>query len=76
MIINIREQRNPKTGKPETVISDIKHNPQVIENLARKLKRSCGAGGHVDRKSIIIQGSHSQNIKKILENEGFTTKTV
>jgi translation initiation factor 1 (eIF-1/SUI1) len=74
--INIREQRNPKTGKPETVISDIKHNPQVIEKLASKLKSSCGAGGYVDKKSIIIQGSHSQNVKKILENEGFTIKTV
>lgn len=71
MKVKIREQRNSKTGKPETVISDINHNPQVIEKLAKKLKSSCGAGGHIDKKSIIIQGSHSQKVIPILQKEGF-----
>lgn len=71
MIVKIREQRNPKTGNPVTVISDIKHNPQVIEKLAKKLKSSCGAGGFVDGKTITIQGSHTDRIKPILEKEGF-----
>ncbi|TVR34178.1 MAG: translation initiation factor [Balneolaceae bacterium] len=71
MKVKISEQRNSKTGKLETVISEINHNPEVIEKLARKLKRSCGAGGHVDKKSIIIQGSHSQKVTSILKKEGF-----
>jgi translation initiation factor 1 (eIF-1/SUI1) len=54
-----------------TVVSNIKHNPQVIEKLAAKLKSSCGAGGHVEGKSITIQGSHTEKIKKILEKDGF-----
>ncbi|MCC5906544.1 MAG: translation initiation factor [Balneolaceae bacterium] len=71
MIVKIREQRNPKTGNPVTVISDIKHNPQVIENLAKKLKSACGAGGFVDGKTITVQGSHTDRIKPILKKEGF-----
>lgn len=71
MKLKITEGRNPKTGKPITIISDIKHNPQVIDNLASKLKSQCGAGGHVEKKKIIIQGSHTDKVQSILEKEGF-----
>ncbi|MEX2601402.1 MAG: translation initiation factor [Balneolaceae bacterium] len=71
MKLTINEQRNPKTGKPVTVISGIIHNPGVIDDLASKLKSSCGAGGHVEGKSIIIQGSHREKVKKILRKDGF-----
>ena len=72
MKISIKEERNPKTGNPITVISGVKHNPQHIEKLAKKLKSSCGAGGHIDGKTIVIQGSHTEKVKTILSSEGFT----
>jgi predicted translation initiation factor SUI1 len=72
MKVTIKEQRNPKTGKPVTVISGITHNPQVIEKLEKKLKSNCGAGGHVEGKTIIIQGSHSDKVKTILEKDGYS----
>ncbi len=75
MKLTISEKRNPKTRKPMTVIDGIIHNPQVIEKLSKKLKSSCGTGGHVDRKSIILQGSHIQKVKEILEKEGYDIKT-
>lgn len=71
MKLKIKQERNPKTGKAITVISDIKHNPQVIEKLASKLKSGCGAGGHVEGKSIIIQGAKTDQARKILQKEGF-----
>lgn len=71
MKVKIQEKRNPKTGKPITVITGITHNPQVIEKLEKKLKSRCGAGGHVEGKTIIIQGSHTDKIKTILESEGY-----
>ncbi|WP_234572168.1 translation initiation factor [Rhodohalobacter sp. 614A] len=71
MTLKIHEERNPRTGNQMTVVSNIKHNPQVIEKLASKLKSSCGAGGHVEGKSIAIQGSHTDKVKKILQKEGF-----
>lgn len=72
MKLTLKEQRNPKTGKPVTVISGLTHNPQVIEKLEKKLKSSCGAGGYTDKKTIYIQGSHRNQIIKILEKEGYT----
>lgn len=74
MKLNVREQRNPKTGNPVTVISGIIHNPGVIDDLASKLKSSCGAGGHVEGKSIIIQGAHTEKVKKILQKDGYVFK--
>ncbi|MDX1641651.1 MAG: translation initiation factor [Balneolaceae bacterium] len=74
MKLKIEEKRNPRTGNPITVISGIKHNPQVIEKLARKLKSACGAGGHIEGKTISIQGSHTNKAKKLLEKEGFDVK--
>lgn len=70
--LDIKEKRNPKTGNPMTVISGIKHNPQVIEKLAKKLKSNCGAGGHVEGKTIFIQGAHTEKVKTLLGKEGFT----
>ena len=72
MKLSIKEQRNPKTGKPMTVITGLTHNPQVIEKLEKNLKSSCGAGGYTEKKTIFIQGSHIDKIKKILEKEGYT----
>ena len=74
MVLNIHEERNPRTGNPITVVSNIKHNPQVIDDLATKLKSSCGAGGNVEGKSIKIQGSHTNKVKSILQKEGFDVK--
>ncbi len=71
MKLTLKEERNPKTGKPVTVVSGLTHNPQVIEKLEKKLKSICGAGGYIEKKTIYIQGSHSSRIKKILEKEGF-----
>lgn len=71
MKVKVTERRNPKTRKPETVISGITHNPQVIENLEKKLKSSCGAGGYTEKKVIYIQGSHTKKIQSILTKEGY-----
>lgn len=74
MNVKISEKRNPKTGNPTTVITGITHNPQVIEKLEKKLKSSCGAGGHTEGKTIIIQGAHTDKIKKILEKDGYSVQ--
>lgn len=71
MKVKVQERRNPKTGKPETTITGITHNPQVIEKLEKKLKSSCGAGGYTEKKTIYIQGSHINKISSILAKEGY-----
>ncbi|MFO7845729.1 MAG: translation initiation factor [Balneolaceae bacterium] len=74
MNVKLSEERNPKTGNPVTVVRGITHNPQVIEKLEKKLKSSCGAGGHTEGKTIYIQGSHSDKIRSILNKEGYNIR--
>lgn len=71
MKVTIRTVKNPKNGKPMTEVSGITHNPQVIDQLEKKLKGACGAGGHTDKKTIYVQGSHLSTIKKILLKDNY-----
>ncbi|SHF86993.1 translation initation factor SUI1, putative [Fodinibius roseus] len=72
MAIKIRKETGGRRGKTVTMISNIKHNPQVIEDLEKKLKKHCGAGGTSYAKTIEIQGDHVDKVRKFLEKEGFS----
>ena len=52
MKLAITVDKSGRRGKQVTVIKNIQHNPQVIENLAKKLKQQLGTGGTVKGKSI------------------------
>ena len=71
MAINVKKETAGRKGKVVTLISGIQHNPQVIEDLEKKLKQHCGAGGTSYKKTIEIQGEHVDKIKKYLKKEGF-----
>ncbi|MDX1617479.1 MAG: translation initiation factor [Balneolaceae bacterium] len=74
MAVNITLDRSGRRGKTVTVISNIQHNPRVIEELESKLKQHCGAGGTSYAKTIEIQGDQVDKVKKFLEKEGFDVK--
>jgi len=74
--VTIQVKRNPRTGKPVTVISGILHNPQVIKNLETKLKKTCGAGGYSEAKTINLNGDHKLKAGDILTKEGFEVKVI
>ena len=71
MAIKIRKETGGRRGKTVTVVSNIKHNPQVIEKLEKQLKQQCGAGGTSYAKTIEIQGDHVDKVRKFLEKEGY-----
>ena len=74
MAVTVKKETAGRRGKTVTVISNIKHNPQVIEKLAKKLKKHCGAGGTTYKKVIEVQGDHVDKVKSFLEKEGFDVK--
>lgn len=71
MAIKVKKETAGRKGKTVTVISNIKHNPQVIEDLAKELKQHCGAGGTNYKKTIEIQGDQVDKVKKYLTKEGY-----
>jgi len=72
MKLSILVDKSGRRGKQVTIIKNIQHNPQVIEDMAKKLKQQLSTGGTVKGKSIEIQGDHLIKIKALLEKEGFT----
>jgi len=74
MAIKIRKETKGRRGKSVTVISNIQHNPQVIEKLAKQLKQHCGAGGTNYKKTIEIQGDQVDKVRDYLIGEGYDVK--
>lgn len=74
MAISIKKDTSGRRGKTVTMISNIKHNPQVIEDLEKKLKQHCGAGGTSYAKTIEIQGDHVEKVRSYLRKEGFDVR--
>lgn len=74
MAITVRKETAGRKGKVVTMVENIQHNPQVIEDLAKQLKQHCGAGGTNYKKTIEIQGEHVDKIKKYLQKEGYDVK--
>lgn len=74
MAITIKLDTSGRRGKEVTMISNIQHNPQVIEKLESKLKQHCGAGGTSYAKTIEIQGNHVDKVRKFLQKEGYDVK--
>jgi translation initiation factor 1 len=74
MPITVRKETAGRRGKVVTLIKNIQHNPQVIEDLAKQLKQQCGAGGTVKGKTIEIQGDHVNKITEYLKKNDFNVK--
>lgn len=70
----IRLDTAGRRGKPVTMVMNIQHNPQVIEDLAKELKKVCGAGGTTYGKTIEVQGNHVDKAKKFFLDKGFVVK--
>ena len=60
-----------RRGKVMTRITGIQHCPEALEDLARKLKATCGAGGTVEQGDILIQGDHREKLATRLRELGF-----
>ncbi len=61
-----------RKGKTVTLITGFQSTPAELDDIARKLKSQCGAGGGVLDNAIEIQGEHGEKVKKILTGMGFT----
>jgi len=64
------------SGKSVTVVNGLPRNGPFLEELARELKTSCGAGGRVGDDSVEIQGDQRERLAEILSKRGWVVKDV
>ena len=61
-------------GKGVSVITGLPLNEAALEELATKLKKTCGAGGAVKDGKIEIQGDHRDRLVAELVKLGYDAK--
>ena len=61
-------------GKIVTVVDGIDSTDIDIDDLARKLKNKCAAGGTAKEGKIERQGDHKKKVAQTLEEMGFKTE--
>lgn len=72
--IRVARETAGRGGKGVTVVTGLPMNAAELEELAGKLKRSCGAGGAVRGDKIEIQGEHRDKVLAELVKLGYDAK--
>ena len=57
-----------------TIVKGYIGNDKKILEMSKYLKKTCGVGGSVKNKNIIIQGNHTEKILKLLTERDFKVK--
>lgn len=73
-LARIRREVKGRKGKTVTTVAGLDLNEETLRRLASELKRSCGTGGSVKDRIILIQGDRLQQIKSFLEKRGFKVR--
>ncbi|MCU0852295.1 MAG: stress response translation initiation inhibitor YciH [Thermoplasmata archaeon] len=61
-------------GKIVTVVEGIDSTDIDLDDLARKLKTRCAAGGTAKDGRVELQGEHKKKVKEVLEELGFSVE--
>jgi translation initiation factor 1 len=62
-------------GKIVTVVEGFDTADIDMEDLARKLKTRCAAGGTYKDSRIELQGDHKKKVREVLEELGFSVES-
>ncbi len=70
----VRVSRESRVGKSVTVIRGLALESAALNELGRRLKATCGAGGTVKDGVVEIQGDHRDKVMAALCGQGWTVK--
>jgi translation initiation factor 1 len=70
----VRLERQGRGGKVVTVVENLPGHPAAIDDLARRLKAACGAGGTVKGRVVEVQGDHRERVVAVLTTLGVVAR--
>lgn len=73
-LIRIHRETKGRGGKGVCVITGLNLKTDALNELAKKLKQTCGTGGTVKDRVIEIQGDNRDKLKQALEKMGYAVK--
>lgn len=73
-VVRVSRETKGRKGKGVSVVTGVPLTGVELEQVARKLKQRCGAGGTVRDGTIEIQGEHRDTLVAELEKLGYTVK--
>lgn len=72
--VRLRIEKAGRKGKTVTVVDSLPHNQPFLKDLAKELKKACGAGGTVVENRVEIQGDRIERLRTLLAAKGWTVK--
>lgn len=72
--IRVEASSKGRKGKTVTIIRGFQTSNETLNDLLKKLKTQCGAGGTLKDNEIEIQGDHKQKIVQYLIQLGYKAK--
>ena len=72
--VRVSRETKGRRGKAVTVITGVPLKGTELDDLAKRLKSLCGAGGTVKNGVIEIQGDHRDRLVPELAKQGWTVK--
>ncbi|PKK90999.1 MAG: stress response translation initiation inhibitor YciH [Candidatus Wallbacteria bacterium HGW-Wallbacteria-1] len=73
-IVRVSRATSGRRGKGVTIITGVPLQGPEMDNLARELKKKCGAGGTLKDGIIEIQGEHRDFLVEELRSRGWVVK--
>ena len=73
IVAKLRLEKRP-SGKSVTIVEGLPKNERFLMELAKDLKRACGAGGTAGEQSVQLQGDQREKLRDLLARRGWTVK--